>query len=85
VASRMRLERCMTHRLEIGVTFDERRGYVTTSTELPTITALSLNILRRRVEERLIEDVDVRLVFDRAARLERDRRRQQATLMARAR
>jgi hypothetical protein len=43
---------------------------------LPTICALSLAGLRRRVEERLIaEDVDVRLVLDKAARLERDRRR----------
>jgi hypothetical protein len=47
--------------------------------ELPTITALSLAVLRRRVEERLIgEDVDVKLVLDRAARLERNRRRSSA-------
>ena len=40
------------------------------------ITALSLAVLRRRIEERLLPDsVEVRLVLDRAARQERDQRR----------
>jgi hypothetical protein len=62
-------------RIEVAVTFDERRGYVASHPELPAITALSLRVLRHRLHERLIgEDVEVRLVLDRAARLERDRR-----------
>jgi hypothetical protein len=69
-------------RLEVVmVSFDERRGYVASHPELPTITALSLAVLRRRVEELLIgEDLEIRLVLDHAARLERDRRRAQAHL-----
>jgi hypothetical protein len=69
-------------RLEVVmVSFDERRGYVASHPELPSITALSLAVLRRRVEELLIgEDLEIRLVLDHAARLERDRRRQQAQL-----
>jgi hypothetical protein len=40
------------------------------------VTALSLSGLRRRIEAALLPDeVDVQLVLDRAARLERDRRR----------
>jgi hypothetical protein len=40
------------------------------------VTALSLGGLRRRIEALLLpENVDVRLVLDRSARLERDRRR----------
>jgi transposase len=35
-------------RLMVSVTFDERRGYVASHRELPTVTALSLAILRRR-------------------------------------
>jgi hypothetical protein len=55
-------------RLEVSVSFDEMRGYVATANGLPTITALSLAVQRRRVEERLIgEDLDANLVFDRAA------------------
>jgi hypothetical protein len=66
-------------RLMVSVTFDEQRGYVASHPELPTITALSLSVLRRRIEERLIgeDHPEVRLVLDRAARVERDRRRQQ--------
>ena len=37
-------------RLEVSVTFDERRGYVAHANGLPTITALS----RRRINERLL-------------------------------
>jgi hypothetical protein len=40
------------------------------------ITALSLAVLRRRIEERLLPDTcEVRLMLDRKTRLERDRRR----------
>jgi hypothetical protein len=43
---------------------------------LPSVVALSLRVLRHRLHERLIgEDVDVVLQLDRAARLERNRRR----------
>jgi hypothetical protein len=65
---------------EIAVTYDLAKGYyIGTAPELHTpVVALSLAVLRKRIEEQLIgEDVDVRLVLDRAARLERDRRRQQ--------
>jgi hypothetical protein len=70
----------MTHdaRLEIAVTYDLAKGYyIGMHPELPTpVVALSLAVLCKRVEERLIgEDVDVKLVLDRAARQERDRRR----------
>jgi hypothetical protein len=59
------------------VSFDERRGYVAHANGLPTITALSLAVARRRINERLIgEDLDVKLVLDRAARL--GRRKNQA-------
>jgi hypothetical protein len=37
-------------RLEVVmVSFDERRGYVASHPELPTITALSLAVARRRI------------------------------------
>jgi hypothetical protein len=64
-------------RFEVTVTFDERRGYVATAPELrQPVTALSLGGVRRRVEALMLPDeVDVRLVLDRAARQERDRRR----------
>jgi hypothetical protein len=59
-------------RFEVTVTFDERRGYVAHANGLPTITALLLAVARRRINERLIgEDLDVKLVLDRAARLGR--------------
>jgi hypothetical protein len=69
-------------RLEVAVTFDERRGYVASTPELRSpVTALSLGGLRRRIEIALLaDDVDVRLVLDRAARLERDRRRRGGTV-----
>ncbi len=64
-------------RLEVSVTFDERRGYVATAPELrQPVLALSLAGLRRKIEIALLpDDVNVRLVLDRAARMERDRRR----------
>jgi hypothetical protein len=71
-------------RLEVSVTFDERRGYVGTAPELRApVVAVSLGGLRRRVEAALLPDaVDVRLVLDRAARVERDQRRSRAQQMA---
>jgi hypothetical protein len=61
----------------VSVTFDERRGYVGSSPELRSpVVALSLGGLRRRVEGAMLpEEVIVVLNLDRAARLERDRRR----------
>jgi hypothetical protein len=45
------------------------------------VVALSLGGLRRKIEIAMLpDDLDVRLVLDRAARQERDRRRQQAQL-----
>ena len=64
-------------RLLIDVTYDERHGYVGTAPELRTaVRALSLNGLRKQVEDQLAgEDLDLRLVLDRKAKLERDARR----------
>jgi len=74
-----------TRRLEVSVTFDERRGYVATAPELRApVVALSLSSLRRRVEVALLpDDVEVKLVLDALAKRERDRRRHQTTQMAR--
>jgi hypothetical protein len=70
-------------RLEVGVTFDPRRGYVATAPELKApVIALSLGGLRRKIEIAMLpDDVHVILHLDRSARLERDRRRQQAQQM----
>jgi hypothetical protein len=67
----------MHDRFEVSVTFDPAKGYVATAPELRApVTALSLGGVRRRIEIALLPDeVDVRLVLDRAARQERDRRR----------
>jgi hypothetical protein len=64
-------------RLEVSVSFDSARGYVATVPDLAEpFTALSLAVLRRRIEERLLPNsVEVRLMLDRRARLERDQRR----------
>jgi len=64
-------------RFDVAVTFDERRGYVGTAPELRSLViALSLGGLRRKVEALMLPDeVIVMLSLDRAARLERDRRR----------
>jgi hypothetical protein len=65
----------MPDRLPVAVTFDQR-GYVASGEGLPTITALSLAALRRRIDEHLIgQDVIPRLVLDKRARVERDQRR----------
>ena len=64
-------------RFEVAVTFDERRGYVASAPKLRApVRALSLGGLRRRIEALMVpETVEVKLVLDRAARLERDQRR----------
>jgi hypothetical protein len=64
-------------RLAIAVTYDERRGYIASAPELQSpVIALSLGGLRRRVEALMSPDeVIVVLSLDRAARMERDRRR----------
>jgi len=63
-------------KLEVSASFDPRRGYFTTGSELrESVTALSLGGLRRRIEVALLPDKPiVQLRLDRAARLERDRR-----------
>jgi hypothetical protein len=64
-------------RLQVSVSFDERRGYVGTAPELRApVMALSLGGLRRRIEALMLpDDVIVMLNLDRAARRERGRRR----------
>jgi hypothetical protein len=64
-------------RLMVSVTFDERRGYVGSSPDLrEPVVALSLGGVRRKVEIAMLpDDVIVMLQLDRAACLERDRRR----------
>ncbi len=66
-------------RLEVSVTFDERRGYVATAPELRSpVVALSLGGLRRKVEIAMLPD-DVRVVLHHGlAERERHRRRAQA-------
>jgi hypothetical protein len=67
----------MTDRLTIAVTFDQAKGYVGSSPDLRApVVALSLGGVRRKVEALMSPDeVIVVLSLDRAARLERDRRR----------
>ena len=67
----------MTDKLSISVTFDPERGYVGTSPELRApVVALSLGGMRAKIEALMSPDeVIVVLNLDRAARLERDRRR----------
>jgi len=68
----------MTERLAINVTFDQQRGYIATHPELQApVVALSLGGLRRKIDAMLVgeEEVEVRLTLDRAARVERDARR----------
>jgi hypothetical protein len=69
-------------RLEVSVTFDPTKGYVASAHELKApVTALSLGGLRRRIEALMVpDDPIITLNLDRIARLERDRRRQQAQL-----
>jgi hypothetical protein len=65
----------------VAVTFDPARGYVATAPELrEPVVALSLGGIRRRIEALLLpDDVIIILNLDRAARLERDRRRAKIT------
>ena len=64
-------------KLLIDVTFDERAGYVASHPGLPPLSALSRSGLRRRIEDALLpETVEIKLSLDRAARIERDARRQ---------
>jgi hypothetical protein len=66
----------MRERLMIAVSFDPVRGYVAVHDDLPSITALSLSVLRQRVERHLgVDAAAVRLVLDKRARSERDQRR----------
>jgi hypothetical protein len=70
------------NRLEVSVTYDAERGYIASAPELrQPVVALSLGGLRRRIEALMLpDDVHIVLQLDHAARLERDRRRQQAQL-----
>jgi hypothetical protein len=64
----------MSDHFIVHVTFDRQRGYVASHPDLPSVTALSLAHLRRRVEGKLRgEQADIRLVLDKRARQERDR------------
>jgi hypothetical protein len=67
----------VTDKLHIAVTFSPERGYVGSSPDLRApVVALSLGGLRRKVETLISpDDVIVLLSLNRAARLERDRRR----------
>jgi hypothetical protein len=64
-------------KLSIAVTFRPERGYVGSSPDLRApVVALSLSGLRRSIETLMLPDeVIVMLQLDKAARLERDRRR----------
>jgi len=62
--------------MRVAVSFDSERGYYTTAPDVPTVTALSLAGVRKRIAAALMPDeVDIKLELDRAARRERDRRR----------
>jgi len=66
----------MRERLMIAVTFDPQRGYVAANDDLPAITALSLSMLRQRVEAHFGSDgAAVRLVLDKRAIREHEQRR----------
>ena len=67
----------VTEQIFVDVTFDASRGgYVGLSPELQApVVALSLAGLRRQVEKAMLNKVVVVLQLDKAARLERDRRR----------
>jgi hypothetical protein len=67
----------MPERLVVAVTYDPAVRYRTTGGhKLPAVSALSLGGMRRRVEALLLPDDPIIILnLDRAARLERDRRR----------
>jgi len=60
-------------RLEVSVTFVPAKGYVASAPELrQPVVAVSLGGLRRRIEALMLPDnVNVRLILDRTAELER--------------
>ena len=65
-------------RLEVSVTFDERRGHIASAPELrQPIVALSMGGLRKRIEIALLPD-DVRVVLQLDGLAERERHRRQA-------
>jgi hypothetical protein len=66
----------------IGVSYDLRRGYyITTTTNVPPTAALSLAGLRKQSEAALMPNAaDIKLMLDRAARVERDLRRRGAAV-----
>jgi len=64
----------MTERLMFAVTYDPARGYVTTDTEEPRLSALSLAGLRRQLGA-AYADAEIILTLDKRARSERDARR----------
>ena len=64
----------MTERPMFAVTYDPARGYVTTDTEEPRLSALSLAGLRRQLEA-AYADAEILLTLDKRARSERDARR----------
>ena len=65
-------------RLEVSVTFDERRGHIASAPELrQPIVALSMASLRKRIEIALLPD-DVRVVLQLDGLAERERHRRQA-------
>ena len=69
-------------RLEVSVSFDERRGYIGSAPELRSpVVALSLGGLRRKVEIAMLPDnIRVVLQLDGLGEQERHRRRAQAQL-----
>ena len=55
--------------MRVAVSFDAERGYYTTASDVPTVTALSLAGVRKRIAAALMPDeVDIKLELDRAAR-----------------
>ena len=65
-------------RLEVSVSFDERRGYIGSAPELrQPIVALSLGGLRHKIEALLLPD-DVRVVLQLDGLAERERHRRRA-------
>jgi hypothetical protein len=55
--------------MRVAVSFDSERGYYTTAPDVPTVTALSLAGVRKRIAAALMPDeVDIKLELDRAAR-----------------
>ena len=67
-------------RLEVSVTFDERRGYVASAPELRSaVVALSLGGLRRKIEALMVPDEPI-VVLQLDGLAERERHRRQAKM-----